>query len=101
MPETVSDQGGLEVAGRVGDAQIHEPFADSSRKANLSESWHCVQWVGRAEGCYLPAREGLQVPHDRPGRSLTLSGAKISTVASKQPALQEQKYAEVKSSSLA
>jgi hypothetical protein len=30
MPESVSDQCGLEVAGRVGDAQIHEPFADSS-----------------------------------------------------------------------
>ena len=40
MPKTVCVQCSLEIAGRVGDAPIHEPFADFSRKANLSESWH-------------------------------------------------------------
>lgn len=40
------------------------------------------------------------MPHARPGRSWTLSGATISAVESK-VALQEQKYAEVKSSSVA
>ncbi len=87
MPETAIDQCSLEVTGGVGDTPIHESLGDVSRNANLSESWHSVQWAGRAEGCYLSPREGWHAPHDRPGQSLTLSGAKISTVESKKPAL--------------
>src|SRR6266566_1626190 len=46
MPETVSDQCSLEIAGRVGDTPIHESLDDVSRTANLSESWHSVHRTG-------------------------------------------------------
>jgi len=46
MPETVSDEYGLEIAGRVRDTPIHESLGDVSRNANLSESWHSVHRIG-------------------------------------------------------
>ncbi len=46
MPETVSDEYGLEIAGRVGDTPIHESLGDVRRNANLSESWHPVHRIG-------------------------------------------------------
>ena len=46
MPETVIDEYGLEIAGRVGDTPIHASLDDVNRNANLSESWHSVHRVG-------------------------------------------------------
>jgi hypothetical protein len=46
IPETVSDEYTLEIAGRAGDTPIHESLGDVGRNANLSECWQSVQWIG-------------------------------------------------------
>jgi hypothetical protein len=38
MPETVSHEHDLEIAGRMGDTPIHESLGDVGRNTNLSES---------------------------------------------------------------
>src|SRR6267378_1228152 len=58
MPETVIDKYSLEIAGKAGDAPIDESLGDLRRNANLSESWHSVHRIGRAEVSYFSVREG-------------------------------------------
>jgi hypothetical protein len=42
VPETVRDENGLEVAGRMGDTSIHGCIGSIKRHAKLSECWHSV-----------------------------------------------------------
>jgi len=58
MPETVIDKYSLEIAGKARDAPIDESLGDLRRNANLSESWHSVHRIGRAEVSYFSVREG-------------------------------------------
>ena len=58
MPETVIDKYSLEIAGKAGDAPIDKSLGDLRRNANLSESWHSVHRIGRAEVSYFSVREG-------------------------------------------